>query len=230
MKFVVGPVVWQVLPPPQSEVVCAQHADRNVIPAGASNVLVERAVFETVGGFDEELAHLADWDLWLRLLEAGPPAAASGIGLAYRLHPGAMSLNSAGIPERRRRQPISLLPPEVRGDKNLSAFGADTRCTLSEACNLLIHDGRAIHDQQRPADGRTADSDVAPRSPHDDGRGSPRLARTREQRGERERTLHLGDNPRGIECRPRTWRRAHAATDRPQTVGNPTLRIRLENQ
>ena len=99
VKFAVGPVVWQVMPPPPPEVVRAQLADRNLIPAGASNVLVERAAFQAVGGFDEELAHLADWDLWLRLLEAGPPAATSDLGVAYRLHPGAMSLNPAGILE-----------------------------------------------------------------------------------------------------------------------------------
>lgn len=99
VKFAVGPVVWQVMPPPPPEDVRRRLADRNLVPAGASNVLVERSVFQAVGGFDQELAHLADWDLWLRLLDAGPPAAASGLGVAYRLHPGAMSLNPAGILE-----------------------------------------------------------------------------------------------------------------------------------
>jgi glycosyltransferase involved in cell wall biosynthesis len=99
VKFAVGPVVWQVMPPPKPEVLRTQLADRNLIPAGASNVLVERTTFQAVGGFDEELAHLADWDLWLRLLELGQPASAHGLGVAYRLHPGAMSLNPSGILE-----------------------------------------------------------------------------------------------------------------------------------
>jgi glycosyltransferase involved in cell wall biosynthesis len=97
VKFADGPTVWQVMEPPASSEVEGRLADRNLIPAGASNVVVHRDAFLTAGGFDEGLGHLADWDLWLRLLEAGPPARAPGIGVAYRLHTGAMSLNPAGI-------------------------------------------------------------------------------------------------------------------------------------
>jgi glycosyltransferase involved in cell wall biosynthesis len=97
VKFAAGPVVWQVMAPPEVDEVRARLADRNLIPAGASNVLVDRASFLAVGGFDEELGHLADWDLWLRLLADAPPARAPGLGVAYRLHPQAMSLNPDGI-------------------------------------------------------------------------------------------------------------------------------------
>jgi glycosyltransferase involved in cell wall biosynthesis len=97
VKFEDGPVIWQVMPPPSPEDVQARLADKNVIPAGASNVLVERETLLQVGAFDESLGHLADWDLWLRLLEVGLPASAPGIGVAYRLHPGAMSLDPRGI-------------------------------------------------------------------------------------------------------------------------------------
>ena len=97
VKFAAGPVVWQVMAPPEVEEVRAHLADRNLIPAGASNVLVDRATFLAVGGFDEELEHLADWDLWLQLLADAPPARAPGLGVAYRLHPQAMSLNPDGI-------------------------------------------------------------------------------------------------------------------------------------
>jgi GT2 family glycosyltransferase/peptidoglycan/xylan/chitin deacetylase (PgdA/CDA1 family) len=44
---------------------------RNVIPAGASNLLVRREALEAAGGFRPELMHFADWDLWKRLAEAG---------------------------------------------------------------------------------------------------------------------------------------------------------------
>ncbi|GGI05428.1 hypothetical protein GCM10011354_14050 [Egicoccus halophilus] len=97
VKFAAGPVVWQVMPPPVPTEVVARLPTKNVIPAGASNVLVRRDAFVAAGGFDAGLGHLADWDLWMRLREGGPPAAASGIGVAYRLHPGAMSLHPEGI-------------------------------------------------------------------------------------------------------------------------------------
>ncbi|WP_052667097.1 glycosyltransferase family 2 protein [Nitriliruptor alkaliphilus] len=99
VKFEAGPVVWQVMEPPTPAEVHARLPSKNVIPAGASNVLVDREVFLTVGGFDPALAHLADWDLWLKLRETGLPAAAAGIGVCYRMHTGAMSLNPNGILE-----------------------------------------------------------------------------------------------------------------------------------
>jgi glycosyltransferase involved in cell wall biosynthesis len=97
VKFEEGPVVWQLMPSPSPEDVQARLAEQNLIPAGASNVLVERDTLLRVGAFDESLGHLADWDLWLRLLEVGMPASVPGIRVAYRLHPGAMSLNPRGI-------------------------------------------------------------------------------------------------------------------------------------
>lgn len=59
---------------------------RNVVPAGSSNVIVRRSLLEETGGFDEELSQLADWDMWLRLLRAGPPAVVPRHLVAYRLH------------------------------------------------------------------------------------------------------------------------------------------------
>jgi glycosyltransferase involved in cell wall biosynthesis len=38
----------------------------NVVPGGCSNVIVRADVVRRVGGFDERLAELADWDLWVR--------------------------------------------------------------------------------------------------------------------------------------------------------------------
>jgi glycosyltransferase involved in cell wall biosynthesis len=97
VKFEVGPVIWQLMPPPTAEEVVERLPVKCLVPAGASNVLADRRTVLDAGGFDEQLMHLADWDMWLRLLEAGPPAAAEGIGVGYRLHPGTMSLNPEGI-------------------------------------------------------------------------------------------------------------------------------------
>lgn len=89
--------LWQVMHPPPPELVRTRLAHKCIIPAGASNVVASRHLLTRVGGFDEDLQHLADWDLWLRLLETGLPAAAPGLAVAYRLHPQAMSLTPAGI-------------------------------------------------------------------------------------------------------------------------------------
>ena len=65
--------------------------DGNVIAAGASTVLCDRALLDQLGGFDPSFSLCADWELWIRL------AAVSGFtyldeALAlYRRHPGNMS-------------------------------------------------------------------------------------------------------------------------------------------
>jgi glycosyltransferase involved in cell wall biosynthesis len=99
VKFERGPRLWQLMTPPVPTEVHDRLPTKNVVPAGASNVLVDRAAYLEVGGFDPGLAHLADWDLWLKLREVGLPAAAPGFGVAYRMHVGAMSLHPDGILE-----------------------------------------------------------------------------------------------------------------------------------
>jgi glycosyltransferase involved in cell wall biosynthesis len=56
----------------------------NVIPGGASNVVARRSLLERCGGFDEEFAALADWDLWLRLAQEARAASTQEILLAFR--------------------------------------------------------------------------------------------------------------------------------------------------
>jgi glycosyltransferase involved in cell wall biosynthesis len=97
VKFESGPRLWQLMPPPVPAEVHDRLPTKNVVPAGASNVMVDRATYLDVGGFDPALAHLADWDLWLKLRDVGLPAAASGLEVAYRMHVGAMSLHPDGI-------------------------------------------------------------------------------------------------------------------------------------
>jgi glycosyltransferase involved in cell wall biosynthesis len=59
---------------------------RNLIFAGSSNVLARTELLRRLGGFDESLHHIADWDLWIRLTEAGRPAACPEPLLAYVVH------------------------------------------------------------------------------------------------------------------------------------------------
>lgn len=62
----------------------------NPVPGGCSNVIVRTELVRQVGGFDERLALLADWDLWIRLAQRAKPAVARDVLLAYRQHPDNM--------------------------------------------------------------------------------------------------------------------------------------------
>jgi glycosyltransferase involved in cell wall biosynthesis len=68
----------------------------NVIPAGSSNVIASTDLLRRLGGFDEGLGYLADWDLWIRLALAGPGAADDHPRVAYVHHPGQMQLTGKG--------------------------------------------------------------------------------------------------------------------------------------
>lgn len=57
-----------------------------VIPAGCSNVIARTALIRSLGGFDETLVHIADWDLWIALADAGMAAACDDVLVAYVLH------------------------------------------------------------------------------------------------------------------------------------------------
>jgi len=62
----------------------------NPMPAGCSNVVAARDVLRRLGGFDERLFHLADWDLWLRLAASGAAVACPEVLVAYLKHAGNM--------------------------------------------------------------------------------------------------------------------------------------------
>jgi len=62
----------------------------NPVPGGCSNVVARTELLHAVGGFDERLALLADWDLWIRLAPKAAPAVSDEVLVAYRLHPGNM--------------------------------------------------------------------------------------------------------------------------------------------
>jgi glycosyltransferase involved in cell wall biosynthesis len=59
----------------------------NPVPGGCSNVVARTDLVRSVGGFDERLSLLADWDLWIRLARQAAPAVTDDVLLAYRLHP-----------------------------------------------------------------------------------------------------------------------------------------------
>jgi glycosyltransferase involved in cell wall biosynthesis len=89
-------------PPPRPDVLIEALKRCNLLPAGSSNVLVQRALLSEVGGFDQRLRHVADWDLWQRLARRAAPAAVLEPLVAYRQHAGQATLDTTGMAEEAR--------------------------------------------------------------------------------------------------------------------------------
>jgi glycosyltransferase involved in cell wall biosynthesis len=58
-----------------------------------SAALIRRSALDAVGLFDPRFSQCADWDMWLRLAEAGPVVYADGVHVRYRVHGANMSKN-----------------------------------------------------------------------------------------------------------------------------------------
>lgn len=85
---------------PSPEDVRRQLTSGSVIPAGASNVIASAALLQRVGGFDLEIFHMPDWDLWLRLLMLDPGAAHPEPLVGYVQHPGMLSHRRTTVLDR----------------------------------------------------------------------------------------------------------------------------------
>lgn len=83
---------------PPADELRAKIRERNLVPAGQSNVLVRRDLIRSLGGFDERLSMIADWEMWIRLTAAGKPEPCPAVHVAYVLHDTSMHLV-----DRRRR-------------------------------------------------------------------------------------------------------------------------------
>jgi glycosyltransferase involved in cell wall biosynthesis len=80
------------LAPPDPEGLAARLLRGNEIWAGGSNVVVRTKVVRRLGGFDERLFQLADWDLWIRLALDGHAATVDDILVGYVIQPESMLL------------------------------------------------------------------------------------------------------------------------------------------
>jgi glycosyltransferase involved in cell wall biosynthesis len=85
------------LPPPSPDTLLATIAERNLMPAGCSNVMIRSRLLDRTGGFEPRLRHLADWDLWLRLVRYAIPTCVSEPLVAYRVHPVQASMDTTGM-------------------------------------------------------------------------------------------------------------------------------------
>jgi GT2 family glycosyltransferase len=82
----------------------------NAVPGSASSVLAETALVRQLGGFDEAMPHLADWDLWIRLADAAPAAACQSVLVTQYVHQGGMHVTetaaaAAEVPPFRAKHP-----------------------------------------------------------------------------------------------------------------------------
>lgn len=66
---------------------------RNHVPGGGSGVLVARDLAAEVGGFDEAISNLADWDFYTRLALASPVAPVFRFHVGYLVHAQGMAHN-----------------------------------------------------------------------------------------------------------------------------------------
>jgi glycosyltransferase involved in cell wall biosynthesis len=82
-------------PPEPPEVVHSRLPGWTLIPGGCSGVMVRRDLLLEVGGFDLSLVNLADWDLWSRLAQLGPPAWVPLPLTGYRVHSGNSSQDTS---------------------------------------------------------------------------------------------------------------------------------------
>jgi GT2 family glycosyltransferase len=81
-------VVSTIVPPEPAELP-AMLAGWNVI-GGPSGVMADTATVRRLGGFDERLSVLADWDLWIRLAAAGRAVHCAASLVGYVVHEGGM--------------------------------------------------------------------------------------------------------------------------------------------
>jgi glycosyltransferase involved in cell wall biosynthesis len=79
-------IVTRLMALPSPGSLAARLLRSNVVPAGASNVVVRRSLLRRIGGFDEQLDHLTDWDLWIRLARAAPAVACDEVTIGYVQH------------------------------------------------------------------------------------------------------------------------------------------------
>src|SRR2546423_6359595 len=67
------------LPPADPDTLASVLLQRNVLWGGCSHVLVRADVIRRLGGVDERLFPPTDWDLWVPLSPARPPAACAEV-------------------------------------------------------------------------------------------------------------------------------------------------------
>jgi glycosyltransferase involved in cell wall biosynthesis len=79
--------VLQVVEAPDQEQLQAEIQTYCAIPAGQSNVVARTVLLRELGGFDERLLRVEDWELWIRLAASGNGQPCSEVHVGYVHHP-----------------------------------------------------------------------------------------------------------------------------------------------
>jgi glycosyltransferase involved in cell wall biosynthesis len=111
---------------PSPEDVRRQLPSGSVIPAGASNVIASTTLLRRLGGFDETIFHMPDWDLWLRLVAADPGAAHAEPLVGYVQHRGMLSRRRTALLDR----DLAIIDSKLRARGLTSADGPVRRGLL----------------------------------------------------------------------------------------------------
>jgi glycosyltransferase involved in cell wall biosynthesis len=82
--------VIEALPAPHPSDLADTLMLGGAIPAGSSNVIMHATLIERLGGFDERLSQLADWDLWIRATANSSAARCPEVLVGYVHHSGSM--------------------------------------------------------------------------------------------------------------------------------------------
>jgi glycosyltransferase involved in cell wall biosynthesis len=149
-------VVHGVPPLPPEDIVAALPR-YNAIPGGGSNVVVRRTALLRAGPFDTRLRNTEDWEMWIRLAKAGPPAWVCSPLMAYRVHPSNSSLNVSEIVRGARlieelhhtsadwgKLHRWLAESCLRAGDRRAALGQFARAALSKEAIGVAHDIAAI--------------------------------------------------------------------------------------
>jgi hypothetical protein len=80
-----------------------------------------RKIWAGLGGFDETLPHLADWDLWIRLATVASGAPVSQLLVAYRYHPG----NKSFLDDTPLRRDFEVLADRYRAARESAGLTLD---------------------------------------------------------------------------------------------------------
>jgi len=161
------------LPPTDPAVLARTLLSRNVLWGGCSNVVARTELVGDLGGFDEKLFQLADWDLWIRLTQVALVAACPDVVVGCIEHPGSMLLTSEDdvfeefryLEEKHRR---AREASGVRIDRALFrrwvAFGHLRAGRRARAARIFL--AGAVHDREPAGFARAAAALLGERANH----------------------------------------------------------------
>jgi glycosyltransferase involved in cell wall biosynthesis len=109
--------VLEADPFPAPESLASLLLGGNWVPGGGSNVIVRADAFARSGGFDEELRFFEDWDLWLRLLAEGLPAALDEVVVARVEHGANMVVRDRSEVARAHERLLAKRRPVTAADR-----------------------------------------------------------------------------------------------------------------